>query len=97
MGLVCFLGTVERVVCAFSRITLATGSLVADLVARLSRQGQVCSVSWATIRIGLEGAGGILVNGATKAKIPYLYTKEEYQDVKVHLEFTVPKRSASLW
>ena len=42
----------------------------------------------------LGGKGRILVNAATKAvKAPYLMTKSEFGDVKVELEFMVPKGS----
>ena len=43
----------------------------------------------------LEGDGGILVNSAVKDLTPYLYTKQEFGDVYVHLEFTLPKGSNS--
>ena len=42
----------------------------------------------------IGGEGAILVNGAIKDKqIPYLITKDEYGDVRVELEFMVPKGS----
>jgi hypothetical protein len=42
----------------------------------------------------LKGEGKILVNSATKPeKAPYLLTKEEFGDVKIELEFMVPKGS----
>lgn len=42
----------------------------------------------------ISGEGGILVNGTNKDKqIPYLFTKNEYGDVRIELEFMVPKDS----
>jgi len=42
----------------------------------------------------LKGEGKILINSTTKDKtIPYLLTKEEFGDVKIELEFMVPKGS----
>ncbi len=42
----------------------------------------------------LKGEGKILVNSTTKDKtLPYLMTKEEFGDVKIELEFMVPKGS----
>jgi Domain of Unknown Function (DUF1080) len=42
----------------------------------------------------MAGVGKILVNAASKAvKAPYLMTKTEFGDVKVELEFMVPKGS----
>ena len=42
----------------------------------------------------LAGEGKILVNGATKEeKAPYLITAEDFGDVRVELEFMVPKGS----
>jgi hypothetical protein len=42
----------------------------------------------------LSGKGAILVNITDKEKrAPYLLTKDEFQDVEVHLEFMVPKES----
>jgi len=42
------------------------------------------------------GDGRIVVNGDTKdLKIPYLLTREEYGDVRIELEFMVPKGSNS--
>jgi len=41
-----------------------------------------------------EGKGKILINGTAKNKsIPYLMTKEEHGDVRIELEFMVPKDS----
>lgn len=41
-----------------------------------------------------QGDGPILVNSLTKDKsIPYLYTRESFGDVKVDLEFMIPKGS----
>jgi hypothetical protein len=41
-----------------------------------------------------KGEGKILVNATTKDKtLPYLITKEEFGDVKIELEFMVPKGS----
>lgn len=37
-----------------------------------------------------EGVGGILLNGDKKDRIPYLFTKEEFGDVRVEIEFTLP-------
>ncbi len=46
------------------------------------------------MEITTKGTGKILVNGPTKdTKIPYLMTKAEYGDVRVELEFMVPKES----
>ena len=43
-----------------------------------------------------HGTGGILVNGTEhNKKAAYLFTKQDYQDVAVHLEFMVPKDSNS--
>lgn len=42
----------------------------------------------------LDGKGGILVNVAKKGeKAPYLLTKDEFGDVRIELEFMVPKGS----
>ncbi len=42
------------------------------------------------------GEGRIVVNGASKdTRIPYLITKDEYGDVRVELEFMVPRGSNS--
>lgn len=42
----------------------------------------------------IKGEGKILVNSTTKDKtLPYLMTKEEFGDVKIELEFMVPKGS----
>ncbi len=42
----------------------------------------------------VKGEGKILVNSTTKDKaLPYLMTKEEFGDVKIELEFMVPKGS----
>jgi hypothetical protein len=42
----------------------------------------------------LAGTGSLLVNITEKQKgAPYLFTKEEFRDVEVHLEFMVPKGS----
>lgn len=42
----------------------------------------------------VKGEGKILVNSTTKDKtLPYLVTKEEFGDVKIELEFMVPKGS----
>ncbi len=38
-------------------------------------------------------AGTILVNGARKARLPYLFTADEYSDVSVSFEFMIPKDS----
>lgn len=44
--------------------------------------------------IEAKGEGGILFNGATKDKsIPYLLTRENFGDCKVHLEFMIPEKS----
>ena len=44
--------------------------------------------------IQIGGEGPILVNGTSKDKqIPYLFTKDEYGDVRIELEFMVPKGS----
>lgn len=41
-----------------------------------------------------RGEGSILVNGLTKdTSIPYLFTRESFGDVKVDLEFMIPKDS----
>lgn len=41
-----------------------------------------------------SGEGKVLINGMQKSKeIPYLITKDEFQDVKIELEFMVPKNS----
>jgi hypothetical protein len=43
-----------------------------------------------------EGKGRILINGTAKNKsIPYLMTKEDHDDVRIELEFMVPKGSNS--
>ena len=43
-----------------------------------------------------SGEGKIVVNGDAKdLKIPYLFTKDEYGDVRIELEFMVPKGSNS--
>ncbi|MEM9445993.1 MAG: DUF1080 domain-containing protein [Verrucomicrobiota bacterium] len=39
--------------------------------------------------------GPILVNGKTKQKASYLFTKKEYRDLRIELEFMVPKGSNS--
>lgn len=42
----------------------------------------------------LEGEGGILVNASKRGeKAPYLLTEEEFGDVRIELEFMVPKGS----
>ena len=41
----------------------------------------------------LSGAGEILINSADKGPAPYLMTKEEFGDVRIELEFMVPKNS----
>lgn len=42
----------------------------------------------------LEGKGDILVNASSREeKAPYLLTKEEFGDVRIELEFMVPKNS----
>lgn len=41
--------------------------------------------------VGKKGA--ILLNGEKKGKIPYLFTQQEFGDVKISLEFMVPKDS----
>jgi hypothetical protein len=38
-------------------------------------------------------SGSILVNSDTKAKIPYLFTTDEYGDVALSMEFMIPKGS----
>lgn len=44
----------------------------------------------------ISGKGSILVNGTTKDKtLPYLYTKEEYGDARIEMEFMIPKGSNS--
>jgi hypothetical protein len=46
--------------------------------------------------ITTSGKGPILVNGLTKDKtLPYLYTKEEYGDARIEMEFMIPKGSNS--
>ena len=46
--------------------------------------------------LSVEGHGKILVNGTTKDKsIPYLLTRGDYGDVRIELEFMVPKDSNS--
>jgi len=42
-----------------------------------------------------SGDGIILVNGEKKVRAPYLITAQEYQDVEVHFEFMIPKKSNS--
>jgi len=43
-----------------------------------------------------QGKGAILVNGLTKDKtLPYLYTKDEYGDARIEMEFMIPKGSNS--
>lgn len=43
-----------------------------------------------------SGEGRILVNGTTKdTTIPYLITKDEYGDVRIEMEFMIPKESNS--
>ena len=45
-------------------------------------------------RLSVHGEGGILVNAPKKGeKAPYLLTKEEFGDVKIELDFMVPKGS----
>lgn len=42
----------------------------------------------------VEGEGLILVNSLAKdTKVPYLFTREEFGDVRVELEFMIPKNS----
>lgn len=44
--------------------------------------------------VAISGDGGILVNGPSFDRaIPYLFTREEYGDVHLELEFMVPKGS----
>lgn len=46
--------------------------------------------------LSTTGKGSILVNGLTKDKtLPYLYTKDEYGDVRIEMEFMIPKGSNS--
>jgi len=43
-----------------------------------------------------EGQGKILINGTTKNKsIPYLFTRGDYGDARIELEFMIPKNSNS--
>ena len=47
-------------------------------------------------KLECSGEGGVLVNVTKKKKrAPYLFTKEEFRDVEVHIEFTVPKGANS--
>ncbi|WP_298238955.1 DUF1080 domain-containing protein [uncultured Algibacter sp.] len=46
-----------------------------------------------TITSNSKNKGTILNNGATKIKHPFLITKQAFQDVKIDLEFMVPKGS----
>jgi hypothetical protein len=42
----------------------------------------------------VDGDGPVLVNGAAKGdRAPYLLTREEHGDVRIHLEFMIPKGS----
>jgi hypothetical protein len=62
-------------------------------VERWSAVAEVAAVS-DKMEITTSGEGRILVNGATQDKqIPYLLTKAEYGDVRVELEFMIPKNS----
>lgn len=55
--------------------------------------GEVAAVEGKT-EITLKGEGPVLVNGPTTDKsIPYLVTRAEFRDVRVQLEFMVPKDS----
>lgn len=39
------------------------------------------------------GTGKMIINGTIKNRSPYLFTRSEYRDLEVHLEFMVPKGS----
>lgn len=41
----------------------------------------------------ISGTGGILVNGEKKCRASYLTTKKQYKDVRLQLEFMLPKNS----
>jgi len=58
--------------------------------------GEVKAVPGQT-KFECSGEGTILTNVPTKKskRAPYLFTKEEFQDVEVHFEFMVPKGSNS--
>lgn len=46
--------------------------------------------------LNVEGQGKILVNSAAKDKsVPYLITKGDYADVRIEMEFMIPKNSNS--
>lgn len=45
------------------------------------------------MELEIHGTGSVLVNSSQKAAVPYLYTKDEYADVAVDLEFMIPKGS----
>jgi len=42
-----------------------------------------------------SGSGGILNNGTTKAKFDHIFTKDEFSDVAVSIEFMLPEGSNS--
>ncbi len=46
--------------------------------------------------LNVEGQGKLLINGTAKEKsVPYLITKGDYGDVRIEMEFMVPKNSNS--
>jgi Domain of Unknown Function (DUF1080) len=45
------------------------------------------------MEVSVSGEGKILVNSTGKEPVPYLLTKEEFGDVRIELEFMVPKHS----
>lgn len=84
--------------------TAATNAASIDLLAQPMADAFEPAKGWARVaevkavegetKFTSKGEGAIVINGLEKDKtIPYLITKESYSDVKVELEFMVPKGS----
>lgn len=79
---------------AETRDLLKNGALESFREVALWRGVEEVSAVEGKCEFTLKGEGNILVNSPTKPeKAPYLLTKEEFGDVKVELEFMVPKGS----
>jgi hypothetical protein len=82
---------------AFSK-ELITGPNPLDSFRAVEHWQAVASTQAVTDKneITTSGKGSILVNGTTKDKtLPYLFTKEEYGDARIEMEFMIPKGSNS--
>jgi len=88
IGLVPVVGAVE------TRDLLKNGALDGFREVALWRGVSEVSAVAEKCEFEVKGEGKILVNSTTKSeKAPYLLTKEEFGDVKIELEFMVPKGS----